>query len=292
MQQSEFRNAVEDIRTVAIESNKVWNTLLLFTDEMFEICSRMANGTAGEPTQIAKSIVDELNRWRADMLLAEDAANATISRAELILHNESGTGAITDHHLQWLMPWHTAIFQEQQFHLNLSQSNTYDVSSCYRTVPGLAPLPLRMKLRKFPVSGNLCLSETLLLDESESIQIEPFPMEQLRHDWHCWQTWAEQMANQFEILAQSEGWNQNISWSRSDATAWALLALNQNLRELTTSCHNQIVWIEMISIIQRRFKDQGIQSSTHPLHLEYLRIRDLIEISPPFEFHAVGGEEE
>ena len=84
---SQFRKSVEEIRSIATKSKIVWNTLLVFSDQLLDYTWRLAESSAGAPSQIATSSVQELNRWRADMLLAVEAASITITRAEIVLRN-------------------------------------------------------------------------------------------------------------------------------------------------------------------------------------------------------------
>ena len=142
-----------------------------------------------------------------------------------------------------------------------------------------------------PVSGDMGLSESIPANQLELKEDENFPLYEMHGDWHSWEYWAGLIAGQFDILSQGNGWDEQISWSRSDPTGWALLSLRRLFQELGVSCHNQVVLIEMLSILQRPFKGEAIRSTIHPLHLEYLRISNLIKVAPSFEFIECGEEE-
>ena len=291
---SQFRKSVEEIRSIATKSKIVWNTLLVFSDQLLDYTWRLAESSAGAPSQIATSSVQELNRWRADMLLAVEAASITITRAEIVLRTYPAAGLEINHHLSWLMPWHSAIHQEKGYLLNPLESANSHPSNCFSSVPGLAPMPLREILHQYSEDGQSSHPKSLQIPPLQAPDCLSESSQEVREayfQWYCWKYWASSMVSQLKTLTNTSKWKENISYSRSDSTVWALHSLIHAFTEIENTCKEQLVWIEMMSIIQSPYKHSTIEATSHPLHLEYLRLSDLIANPPRFTI-CTGGEEE
>ena len=228
------------------------------------------------------------------MLLAVEAATITITRAEIVLRIYPAAGIEINHHLNWLMPWHSAIHQEKGHSLNPIESANFHPSNCFSSVPGLAPNLLREILHDYSEDGQLSHPKTLQIPAPEAPDCLSDSSQEIREayfQWFCWKYWACSMVSQLKTLTNTSQWKQNISYSRSDSTVWNLHSLIHAFIEIENTCKEQLVWIEMISIIQSPYKSTTIEATNHPLHLEYLRLSELI-VKPPRFTICTRGEEE
>jgi len=256
---AEFIRAVERIRNVSEESGGAWLHMLCYADSLWEGCERLANSPAIGVRIAGNRILDEIGRWRAELLLAQDAAIRAQAQAELVLAGTShgmSTGEFHPH-LQALLPWHTVTCQEQGQRLLLDEEgDPMGAANLHGTVEGFAAEMLR------------CQTPT-----------EPSRWVEGR-GWEFWSGWAELIRFRFYQLHRNCDLRGQIAWARSDGSGLTLLTFERLFEKLQTACEEQVRLQRMMAVLQRPFHNRTVENGDHPLHLEYLRLADSAHPAP------------
>jgi len=251
---SEFKNAIINIRDAASTSAIVWRNLIPFAQQMMAGCWQLKEAEAGEVSDVATYLYEEIGRWQFDLLEAENVALSVSSIAEVILQTESikGIDGCLPDYIPPLYSWHAALCLEEGMRIRIDEEGDHLISSnSHGFVTGLA---------------------------SSTLRNSTFPELRIENGfigWHYWEHWAEQV--QTHLLNQNECWNAFASWSYSDRSGMMLSSLERQFKELKIACSQQRKLQVLLKAIQHPLEQEVNISSTftqrvHPLYLEFLRL--------------------